>query len=264
MSFDGTHYDGRVGSLSFSTFRRRDKMKTSKFVGAALLWLSSCAYQKYPDLYGEESRCIKGGTPIAARESVVAVGCFEESGQIHLCSGIHIAPGVVATAAHCIDYPSYACRVYWGPKVNVGTSSSVIATRWEMHPGHEKDHPKYDVGKVFTDTIPQVPIANIDLDPIHPGDKVELVGYGIDELGSGDFGTKRAGKDSISTVLFGAFTTSSTGATGLPGDSGGPAMRAGAALGILSMLTDSGANVYERISAHLAFLGLDGTPPKCE
>jgi len=103
--------------------------------------------------------------------------------------------------------------------------------------------PDAAVIKVQTDT-PEIPQAQLDLDPLRKGDPVTLVGYGCDDLTTPDknaiqnsYGVRRFGTsevirvDPVNFYSFGRIMRPNAPSL-CPGDSGGPVLRNGKVVGI--------------------------------
>ncbi len=181
----------------------------------ATVGLGACAAPV--DDAGAAREPVIGGVEIATHgESVALVG---ES----LCSGVLVAPRIVATAAHCVDWRPDA--VVLGASID-DPSEVAVVTGGAVHPDWQPGSFDADVGLLLLDAAPAaaapVEIAEV---PIALGDSVRVVGWGMAslEVGAERSGTKREAVGTVSSVEPPHVVIAPTAGSPCGGDSGAPA-----------------------------------------
>ncbi|MDD4975017.1 MAG: trypsin-like serine protease [Bacteriovorax sp.] len=147
----------------------------------------------------EVSDIVNGKTVTKKNEnahSLVALVAEKNSGQ-SLCTGTIIAPGVVLTAAHCVDEAPQKLHIVFGLNIQKKTNKKDIreADKFVIHPNWGRHLPsgESDLALIhFKGALPEgyspVKLANDNL-KLKIGQKVLMLGYGVtdgqSESGSG-------------------------------------------------------------------------------
>ncbi|MEI6573826.1 MAG: trypsin-like serine protease [Alphaproteobacteria bacterium] len=197
---------------------------------------------------GEAWAVVKGAPDPSLERHVVMV--LDNRGNV--CSGVVLTQNVILTAAHCIASAS-AWRVHWRAADN---------TPILVEPKYVRVHPEYDskaIKKrvrsvdlavvVLNDPLPNqfTPIGLAITDTLPAGETVIVGGYGLSE----EKKPKALGKflsAALSVVepygpsrfVLWLQDTSSTGAGGCHGDSGGPMFAQGTVIAIIAWTTGPG------------------------
>ncbi len=131
---------------------------------------------------------VVGGTPVPPKEFLdcVAVGNDGQWG----CTGTLIAPDVIVTAGHCIDF---ATRVFFGS--DVAKPGRVVRTRdRHRHPDYHKGGKHHDLMVLVLDErVENIPVREIAAKAvIDKATDGRVVGFGnTDPFGSAGYGIKR-------------------------------------------------------------------------
>lgn len=150
------------------------------------------------------------------------------------CSGTLIHPQVVLLAAHCVDPNDglFADHIGFGEDA-FASFATVSVEECVMHPmyGGEASTWAYDLAFcTLVEPAPEVPIvpvlAGCEADTLVPGGDVTIVGFGMNDEGSGGgVGTKRYTHQTIESVgepVGDLILLGIEGASACYGDSGGP------------------------------------------
>lgn len=225
---------------------------------------------------------IIGGQPVVdnAWDSVVAL--VDKDGDAY-CSGVLIHPKIIITAAHCI-----LMSENMGLQIHIGNGSQsghnlTIITNEIISKKHYPEFSLQKQGAIKSKDLGYIllknPIENITIVPIltdydeilenvNVGSKITLVGFGID--GATFVGGKKIKVDtSINDRTEGIsrheVPIGSCGASGAPGDSGGPAfIHLSDGLVKLLGITSRGGNpckgstgIYSKLAASLCWVAKD-------
>jgi hypothetical protein len=181
---------------------------------AACFALAACSGDAAPDV-STVGRPIFGGTPVADGQwaNVVAV---------NPCTGVLLAPSLVAFAAHCGTDIS---EVLFGN--DVATPILRVSTeRCVAHPdaslGNGRDIAFCTLAEPVTGIAPLEIFATKDAVALEPGIPITQVGFGLD-TDEGVFGVKRETTGMLATLGDDFVVQGTTGGT-CAGDSGGPAL----------------------------------------
>lgn len=142
------------------------------------------------------------------------------------CTGVLVAPTVVATAAHCV-LPSPPDQVYFGsnPRSKKGTFIAVSDTH--AHPDFDEDTLENDIALVgLASKGPATPISVISkpLDDASVGRTIRVVGFGASAANATADLRKRTGTTTIDSYTNDDFRFHPSPSGTCVGDSGGPAL----------------------------------------
>jgi hypothetical protein len=226
------------------------KVRTNTLLIIALL--PGCAFYRASREDIQQS-CVQSTGDVTAdyAHSVVPIYIEYPDDRWGICSATVIAPAVLLTAAHCL--PDQALDVFVKPSPDL---DRVRAERTERNPVWPTEWGYRDIGLVYLTEPLDIKPAILDLRTPTEGAAVLLAGYGEESPG-GPNGKLRTGWDKIDAVHKGAMLTTPYGATGRPGDSGGPAFLNGRVVAVLSQLYESGANGFSLVGFDAEFLGLE-------
>lgn len=184
---------------------------------------------------------IEGKVIKPKNDSFKAVKQLIVDGEQH-CTATLIRPGVALTAAHCLDLlrPDEL-------SIELSSKNKVIIQGFYPHPKYSDQ----DIGSVFDvavitfshDSSPRDTFMGLDYDSPKTQDKVELVGFGNGKIKS-DYGTeqdgagvKRYGTNSIEEINENGqiiIQSRKRQAAAISGDSGGPLIKEGKIIGVVS------------------------------
>lgn len=182
-----------------------------------------------------ESKIVNGR--VTQNSAVVRISAESSSGK-YSCTGFWISSKVLLTAAHCItgekvfvtDTKLQSSKVFKNPNYRDLPESNVRLTM-----------PNYDIAAVYFADANSKSVIEIG-PPAEVGDEVSLIGFGADERGivsdepfeaKNRIASRDQTKYSIAPWLKGA--TSGVGSTSV-GDSGGPLISRGKAIGVSSFI----------------------------
>ncbi|NDC37475.1 MAG: hypothetical protein EBZ48_05430, partial [Proteobacteria bacterium] len=188
---------------------------------ASLVSLLCCAKPVSADSSPVVARIING-TSISNRNSAVAQVNLHQYGSRFVCTGALITPRVVLTAWHCVGRRAKYMSVKIGGK-------RFSVARFKVHPDVEIDAQgliKNDVALLYLARPSSAPRLSLltSRAPV-ANDAVEVMGYGVDELGM--YGVLRDGMariDAVSSEFVQTLFDSEKQANSCNGDSGGPAI----------------------------------------
>jgi hypothetical protein len=123
----------------------------------------------------------------------LAVGALLINYGMAMCSATLVAPNVVLTAAHCIDFPISTISFIGGRDLR-SPDFTFAATEWHEHPEYSGNYPEFDIaiilisGDTAAQGITPIPV-NLETTRI-VGETVQTVGYGETREGGG-YNTER-------------------------------------------------------------------------
>jgi MYXO-CTERM domain-containing protein len=174
------------------------------------------------------------------------------------CTGVVVAPRVIATAAHCVeDSGAAGTEVFFGSDVEEG-GDTVYVEEVLMHPGWDSATRDNDIALVLLRAPAQVEPAPLlaAMDAGFAGTAVRVVGFGSAEAGLTP-GVKRSGTAEIASIEAGTFRIAPSPAMSCQGDSGGPVFVTVADTEYLAGITSRGDidcaefGVNTRIDVHI-------------
>lgn len=215
------------------------------------------------------STTIVGGTTDPGDPAVVLVAVCDAWGSCGTCTGVLVAPRVVATAAHCVRpdaggsgaRPSDV-RVFTGTTPDANGPAAAI-TAWETAAGWDDATLANDLALLRLETAlgpAPLPIQRSGLDAAAVGADVRLVGYGQTGPDAYDSGVKREALTSIDAIDAGTIEVGADGYLGCAGDSGAPMLVTAAgkeAVAAIQAWGDGACAAFtvgERLDVHLAWI----------
>lgn len=247
---------------------------------ASVLCAPACAPAEPP--LGEARGAIIGGTPDQGDPAVVLLASYPpDHTTLDTCTASVIAPGVLLTAAHCLDpdtHPDYLFGVFTGADASAYPTANTLIPKLlpvkevAIHPDYDPSPPfTADIGVVILESplsITPLPVQRAPLDAKIEGQPARIVGYGQIK-----YKDPNAIRHEASTVVasLGADDTVVVGDLdhrSCIGDSGGPALieidGQERIAGVDSYAELSGCLEpahYRRPDVYTAFLDLYAPPP---
>jgi secreted trypsin-like serine protease len=179
-----------------------------------------------------------------------AVVALLQGGKVY-CTGVLVAKGVVATAAHCVT-PSPPEQVYFGSKPSSKKGTFIAVSDSKIHPDFDEDTLANDiavVGLASRAPVAPVPVLTKPFTDAFVGKAVRIVGFGAPAAGEENNLRKRSGETTIATFGDDDFRFKPGPSQTCNGDSGGPAFAmigdVEAVIGISSS-GDADCNTYGR------------------
>jgi len=174
-----------------------------------------------------------------AESQKLAVGAIIINYGMALCTATLVAPNVVLTAAHCVDYGGISSISFVGGEDYRRPAFTFAALSWHEHPDYAGLSPEFDLGVVLiggdTAAAGITPIPVSCATPRIVGQTVQLVGYGMTDPYDGGNSHRWWTTMYVDREMVNYYSVYGDGMTGLcQGDSGGPMLRT---------MEDGGVNV---------------------
>ena len=216
----------------------------------------------------EESAIIGGTRSTGASATMMLVGYPPDRSVIHTCTAVLVAPGVLLTAAHCIDaptHPNYSYGVFTGDDaspypllVDLEPHLEGVAQVYP-HPSYSSMLPFYaDIGVVVLDaalTVAPMPMPSALLDATIIGKPATIIGYG--QTTYQEFNSARyEATTTVTAIENDTFVVGDAQTRSCLGDSGGPVIVDGMVVGIDSYGPTGcgGPAHYRRVDTFLPFI----------
>ncbi len=201
-------------------------------LAAGLLVTTSCSPHEPwepPDELYEKVGGIIGGTPTSGWPAVGAY--LIDGGYGGMCTATLVAPDVLLTAAHCVEYSGNDDMFYVGDDVNNATWNDL----WDIdqaiaHPGYNwNGSPYHDVAVLLLNQplfgVDPIPANTTPFENSWVGDWFHYVGFGVDDYyGGNNAGIKRETDIQLYEYYSWEYVHYTEGTNTCSGDSGGPSM----------------------------------------
>jgi len=212
-------------------------------------WLVVLAAASSADAFAQP---VTNALPDTGDPAVIAL--LNASDQL-VCTAAVIAPHTVLTAAHCLAGKPLTLKAFFGSSVEDG-GTKIAVTDARQHP--QFDPGGNDVGMItLADPAPVTPLALAPpLDGSLVGTSFRVVGFGTTGALGGQ-GVKRLGTAKVAALGAGDFIAVPDLSLSCLGDSGGPALLAGDAIGGVVSRVDAQCvdhAVYTRVDIAMEIL----------